>query len=26
MIAHAWTTNPSIFRINPRYLIPRPNT
>jgi hypothetical protein len=21
-IAHAWTTNPSIFKINPRHLIP----
>jgi transposase-like protein len=25
-IAHAWTTNPSIFKINPRHLIPGPNT
>lgn len=25
-IAHAWTTDPSIFKINPRHLIPGPNT
>jgi transposase-like protein len=25
-IAHAWTTNPSIFKINPRHLIPGPNS
>ena len=25
-IANAWTNNPSIFKINPRHLIPGPNT
>ena len=25
-ITHAWTADPSKFRINPRYLIPGPNT
>jgi transposase-like protein len=25
-ITHAWTTNPSIFKINPRHLIPGPYT
>ena len=25
-IGQAWTTDPSIFRINPRHLIPGPNT
>jgi hypothetical protein len=25
-IAHAWTKDPSLFAINPRHLIPGPNT
>ena len=25
-IAHAWTNDPSIFKVNPRHLIPGPNT
>ena len=25
-IAHAWTNDPTIFKIDPRHLIPGPNT
>ena len=25
-IAHAWTRHPEIFKMNPRHLIPAPNT